>query len=123
MSLFILWAIFLGTIVAWLMLGICFIYKYGWDAFCRDLHGIFEGDDNEDIRLSYGRVFTFIFLLPAFLIIGYTVYQFTEGAGWQIFVGSAIAVVAALLPYMITKTSEVIEIIKTIKNKNCSKGE
>ena len=80
-----------------------------------DIHGIFEGDDEKDSRLSFGRVFTCVFLVLAFFLIAYTVYKFVAGAGWQIFIGSGIAVVAALVPYLITKISEVLAVINAIK--------
>lgn len=108
----------LGTFGAWFAFAFIILRRQGWVNLYRDVHGIFEGDDDKDSRLSFGRIFCCFFLICAFLLIAYTVYRFMAGAGWQIFVGSGIAVVAALVPYLITKASELVQIItafKTIK--------
>jgi len=117
------WLVLGGTVLGWLLLGIFILAKYGVTKFCADMRGIFEGDDKEDDRLSFGRVFTFLFLLPAFLVIGYTVYKYTNGAGWAIFIGSGIAVLAALAPYALTKTTEVLALIEAVKGDKRGHGK
>ena len=107
--------VLLGTFGAWFALGVIILRRQMWVNLYRDIHGLFEGEDEKDTRLSFGRVFTCIFLVFAFILIAYTIYKFVEGAGWQIFVGSGIAVIAALIPYLITKISEVLAVINAIK--------
>lgn len=119
-----LWMLLLGgTLLGWLILATIILWKYGFAKFVSNAFGVFEGEEKEDPRWSFGRVFSFLFLLPAFAIIGYTVFKFQAGAGWQIFIGSGIAIIAALLPYLITKASEVIAIIEALKTKNQCGGK
>ena len=118
----VIWLSFV-TCFAWIFLICLAVWKYGFANFAKDVRGIFEGDEKDDPRLSYGRVFSFLFLLPAFLIIGFTVYSYTAGASWQIFIGAGLAIVAALLPYGITKTAEILTIIQALKTKNTCGGK
>lgn len=105
----------LGVFGATLTLGIIILKRQGLITLYHDIHGIFEGDNPEDSRLSFGRIFCCFFLIAAFWIIAYTVYKFVAGSGWQIFIGSGIAVVAALIPYLITKTAELVQLINAYK--------
>lgn len=120
-----LWlSIFAGSTLGWFLLWLFLVYRYGFPKFIKDVRSIFEGEDKEDARLSYGRVFTFVFLIPAFILIGYSVRKFAVGSSWQIFGGSLIAVIAALAPYLISKVAEVQTLIEALKGSRnvCSKG-
>ncbi|MDR2427187.1 MAG: hypothetical protein LBD46_08440, partial [Endomicrobium sp.] len=65
---------------------------------------MFECDDCNDKRLSFGRVWTAVMLLAACVLAFYSVERFdNKNANYQIFIALAIISFVAILPYLITK--------------------
>jgi hypothetical protein len=77
---------------------------------------MFECDDTNDKRISFGRVWTAIMLLISSALAFYSVQRFDNAnANYQIFIALAIISFIAILPYLITKWTTVKEIISTVK--------
>ncbi|MDR2426811.1 MAG: hypothetical protein LBD46_06525 [Endomicrobium sp.] len=80
---------------------------------------MFECDDTNDKRISFGRVWTAIMLLIASGLAFYSVERFdNEHANYQIFIALAIIAFIAIIPYLITKWTMVKEIIAVARGKN-----
>jgi hypothetical protein len=78
---------------------------------------MFECDDVNDKRISFGRVWTAVCLLETFILGMMSLWWYQTGFGWHYFIPVAIMGAIGVLPYLITKWTTVKEIIAAVKEK------